>query len=228
MAQAGQEVLLMDGDLRRPQVAHMLGVENVVGVTTVLLGKIDVDDVIQNHYASGLNVLASGAVPPNPWELLQSNAMAELLPRSARPTTRSSSTPRRSCRSPTPRCSRSKPTAPSWSPGTARPPGSSSPAPPSGSTPWTPASSASCSTGSRPRDAVMATAMATATGMATGTLPSSGPEEEARQVLEGARTPAGNSRNCPGAGVQAPGGHPRGDRGSRLRPPSRRGGPLSR
>ncbi len=81
MAQAGQEVLLMDGDLRRPQVAHMLGLENVVGVTTVLLGKIDVEDAIQNHHASGLNVLAAGAIPPNPSELLQSNAMAELLSR---------------------------------------------------------------------------------------------------------------------------------------------------
>ena len=81
MAQAGQEVLLMDGDLRRPQVATMLGLENVVGVTTVLLGKIGVEDAIQNHHASGLNVLASGAIPPNPSELLQSNAMAELLSR---------------------------------------------------------------------------------------------------------------------------------------------------
>ena len=69
----------MDGDLRHPQVAHMLGLENVVGVTTVLLGKIDVEDAIQNHHASGLNVLAAGAIPPNPSELLQSNAMAELL-----------------------------------------------------------------------------------------------------------------------------------------------------
>ena len=78
MAQAGQRVLLVDGDLRRPQVATMLGLESAVGVTSVLLGKIDADDAIQ-HHETGLHVLASGPIPPNPAELLQSQAMHELL-----------------------------------------------------------------------------------------------------------------------------------------------------
>lgn len=78
MAQNGQRVVLVDCDLRRPQVADMLGLENVVGVTTVLLGNIGVDDALQNH-PTGLKILASGAVPPNPAELLQSRAMADLL-----------------------------------------------------------------------------------------------------------------------------------------------------
>ncbi|MCW2757554.1 MAG: ywqD 1 [Nocardioidaceae bacterium] len=79
MAQAGQRVLLVDGDLRRPQVAAMLGLENEVGVTTVLLGRISLDDALQQHQQSGLAVLTSGTVPPNPSELLQSRAMSELL-----------------------------------------------------------------------------------------------------------------------------------------------------
>jgi capsular exopolysaccharide synthesis family protein len=79
MAQGGQRVLLVDGDLRRPQVAEMLGLEREVGVTTVLLGRIGLDEAIQNHHASGLDVLTSGSVPPNPAELLQSPAMGELL-----------------------------------------------------------------------------------------------------------------------------------------------------
>jgi len=78
MAQTGQNVLLIDGDLRRPQVASMLGLESQVGVTTVLLGKVDAADAIQVH-ASGLHVLTSGTIPPNPSELLQSHAMRELL-----------------------------------------------------------------------------------------------------------------------------------------------------
>jgi len=78
LAQTGQNILLIDGDLRRPQVAAMLGLEGNVGVTTVLVGKIDAQDAIQRH-ETGLDVLASGAVPPNPAELLQSHAMAELL-----------------------------------------------------------------------------------------------------------------------------------------------------
>lgn len=78
MAQTGQNTLLIDGDLRRPQVANMLGLEPNVGVTTVLLGKIDASDAIQVH-ESGLHVLTSGTIPPNPSELLQSRAMEELL-----------------------------------------------------------------------------------------------------------------------------------------------------
>ncbi|MGD9961719.1 polysaccharide biosynthesis tyrosine autokinase [Nocardioides sp.] len=78
MAQTGRRILIIDGDLRRPQVAQMLGLEASVGVTTVLLGKIPVADAIQVH-ETGLHVLSSGAIPPNPAELLQSQAMHELL-----------------------------------------------------------------------------------------------------------------------------------------------------
>ena len=79
MAQAGHSVCLLDGDLRRPQMARLLELEDSVGVTTVLLGKIGLDDAIQKHEASDLHVLASGAIPPNPAELLQSQHMADLL-----------------------------------------------------------------------------------------------------------------------------------------------------
>ena len=79
MAQSGQRVLLLDGDLRRPQVANLLDLDNVVGVTTVLLGRIPLADAVQVHPATGLSVLASGAIPPNPAELLQSRSMSELL-----------------------------------------------------------------------------------------------------------------------------------------------------
>jgi len=78
MAQTGNNILLIDGDLRRPQVADMLGLEGAVGVTTVLLGQIQVADAIQRH-ETGLDVLTSGSIPPNPAELLQSHAMHELL-----------------------------------------------------------------------------------------------------------------------------------------------------
>lgn len=78
MAQTGKKILLVDGDLRRPQVANLLGLENSVGVTTVLLGKIALADAIQEH-ETGLHALTSGTIPPNPAELLQSQAMHELL-----------------------------------------------------------------------------------------------------------------------------------------------------
>ncbi|RJS45416.1 polysaccharide biosynthesis tyrosine autokinase [Nocardioides cavernaquae] len=78
LAQTGQNILLIDGDLRRPQVANVLGLEPAVGLTTVLVGKIDLAAAVQKH-ETGLHVLTSGTVPPNPAELLQSQAMASLL-----------------------------------------------------------------------------------------------------------------------------------------------------
>ncbi len=57
----------------------MLGVENNVGLTTVLVGDLGLDDAIQQHAQTGLAVLAAGAIPPNPAELLQSNAMVQTL-----------------------------------------------------------------------------------------------------------------------------------------------------
>ena len=72
-------VLLIDGDLRRPSVARYLGIEGTAGLTTILLGKASFDDVVQPWGASNLDVLASGAVPPNPGELVASRAMENLL-----------------------------------------------------------------------------------------------------------------------------------------------------
>ena len=79
MASAGQRVLLVDGDLRRPQVANLLGLEPAVGLTTVLVGRADFADAVQSHADSGLDVLTAGTLPPNPAEMLQSRAMAEFL-----------------------------------------------------------------------------------------------------------------------------------------------------
>ena len=81
MAQAGHRTLLIEGDLRRPKATMTLGLDYSVGATNVLLGKVSLDDAIQRHAESDLHVLASGTIPPNPAELLQSNAMADLLKR---------------------------------------------------------------------------------------------------------------------------------------------------
>jgi len=76
---AGQRTLLIDADLRRPQLAGLFDLEGSVGLTSVLLGRISLDEAIQEHTTSGLHVLTSGSLPPNPAELLQSQAMHELL-----------------------------------------------------------------------------------------------------------------------------------------------------
>jgi capsular exopolysaccharide synthesis family protein len=78
VAAAGQRVLLIEGDLRRPRATEYLGLENTVGVTTVLVGRVSFDQALQQT-ADGFDLLASGRIPPNPAELLQSGAMRRLL-----------------------------------------------------------------------------------------------------------------------------------------------------
>ena len=79
LAQTGRRTLLIDGDLRRPRVAGLLGLDAAVGLTTVLVGNTDVKDAIQVHEPSGLHFLASGAKPPNPTEILQSRVTHDLV-----------------------------------------------------------------------------------------------------------------------------------------------------
>lgn len=76
---AGERTLLIDADMRRPQLAKLFGLEGSVGLTSVLLGRIELAEAVQRHTASGLEVLTSGSLPPNPAELLQSQAMHQLL-----------------------------------------------------------------------------------------------------------------------------------------------------
>ena len=75
----GKRVLLIDADLRRPKVAEYLGLEGDVGLTNLLVGQAAIDDVLQPWGESGLVVLPSGTVPPNPSELLGGESMATLL-----------------------------------------------------------------------------------------------------------------------------------------------------
>ncbi|MFE2516790.1 polysaccharide biosynthesis tyrosine autokinase [Streptomyces mirabilis] len=78
LAEAGLSTCLVDGDLRRPCVASTFGLVQDAGLTTVLIGQARIEDVMQQ--AGGrLSVLASGAVPPNPTELLASARMEEVL-----------------------------------------------------------------------------------------------------------------------------------------------------
>ncbi len=79
MAQSGQSVVVVDADLRRPRLAGYLGMEHAAGLTTALIGKARLDDLLQPYGEHGLHVLTSGQIPPNPSELLGSDAMKEIL-----------------------------------------------------------------------------------------------------------------------------------------------------
>jgi len=81
LADAGQRVVLVDADLRRPSVATYMGIEGSVGLTTVLIGKVALEDALQPWGSGTLDVVAAGQIPPNPSELLGSDAMSALLER---------------------------------------------------------------------------------------------------------------------------------------------------
>jgi capsular exopolysaccharide synthesis family protein len=79
MAMGAHSVVLVEADLRRPMVAKRLGIDGAVGTTSVLVGRVKLEDALQTYGETGLQVLACGPIPPNPSELLQSRAMADML-----------------------------------------------------------------------------------------------------------------------------------------------------
>ena len=79
LADAGSRVLLIDLNLRLPQVDRYLQVEPGAGVANVLSGRIAVKNAVLRWVDGGLDVLPAGPVPFNPSELLASRATAALL-----------------------------------------------------------------------------------------------------------------------------------------------------
>lgn len=80
IAATGQRITLIDGDLRRPTIANAFGLVEGVGVTDVLVGRLTVAEALQTHGEfPALRVMAAGSRPPNPSELLGSQAMKGLL-----------------------------------------------------------------------------------------------------------------------------------------------------
>lgn len=79
LADAGRKVMIIEADLRRPKVTRYLGLVGGVGLTNVLSGTADVDDVLQQVGDRKLSVMGAGPTPPNPGELLSSSQMAALV-----------------------------------------------------------------------------------------------------------------------------------------------------
>jgi capsular exopolysaccharide synthesis family protein len=81
LAQIGVDVILIEGDLRRPRVAEYMGLEGAVGLSSALMGWTTWRDALQSWGTdeARLRVLASGPLPPNPSELLAGEQMDRLL-----------------------------------------------------------------------------------------------------------------------------------------------------
>jgi polysaccharide biosynthesis transport protein len=82
LAQGNDRVVLIDADLRRPNVHHRFGLTGKIGLTTVLAGTSTLEEAVQTvPELPNLDVLSSGPVPPFPTEMLNSPSMKVLLTR---------------------------------------------------------------------------------------------------------------------------------------------------
>jgi polysaccharide biosynthesis transport protein len=82
LAQAGQEVLLVDADMRRPAINTYLGIPTNPGLSACLAGTADSGDVIVKiEEIPGLHVMPAGRTPPYPAEMLASEALPHLVRR---------------------------------------------------------------------------------------------------------------------------------------------------
>ncbi|WP_137119548.1 polysaccharide biosynthesis tyrosine autokinase [Segeticoccus rhizosphaerae] len=79
LAASGAKVCAVEGDLRRPRLLSYMGMEGAVGLTSVLIGQAELDDVLQSFADTHVSVLGAGPIPPNPSELLGSPAMRDTL-----------------------------------------------------------------------------------------------------------------------------------------------------
>lgn len=79
LAEGAGDVLLVDGDMRRPQVATYLALEGGVGLSDVLAGSVTLDQAVQRALSPRLHVLPAGSSVSNPAELFASQRMARLV-----------------------------------------------------------------------------------------------------------------------------------------------------
>ncbi|MDQ7792022.1 MAG: CpsD/CapB family tyrosine-protein kinase [Clostridia bacterium] len=80
LAQTGQNVCLVDCDLREPRIHKVFEIDNTRGLTNVLLQNAVLDEVIIPAETAGLFLFPSGPIPPNPAELIGSEKLKDLWP----------------------------------------------------------------------------------------------------------------------------------------------------
>ncbi|WP_077706072.1 CpsD/CapB family tyrosine-protein kinase [Virgibacillus dokdonensis] len=78
-AQQGKKVLLVDADLRKPTVHYTFRIDNLRGLSNLLVGENSLEQVVQQTDVDNLDVMSCGPIPPNPSELLASKKMENLL-----------------------------------------------------------------------------------------------------------------------------------------------------
>ncbi|MBK8531683.1 MAG: polysaccharide biosynthesis tyrosine autokinase [Flavobacteriales bacterium] len=79
MAQSGKRTIIIDADMRRPNVSKMLEMPEGPGLSTWLIGEATIDALIQPTDIPDMDVIGAGPIPPNPLDLAESPRMAQLI-----------------------------------------------------------------------------------------------------------------------------------------------------
>lgn len=78
-AQAGYKTLIIDGDMRKPTQHYIFNVENINGLSTLIVQNGEKENPVISTFIENLFLLPSGPIPPNPSELIASNRFAEIF-----------------------------------------------------------------------------------------------------------------------------------------------------
>ncbi|MEC5423413.1 CpsD/CapB family tyrosine-protein kinase [Virgibacillus sp. C22-A2] len=78
-AQQGKKILLVDADLRKPTVHYTFRMDNLKGLSNILVGEDFLQDVVAQSDTENLDVISCGPIPPNPSELLASKRMEQFI-----------------------------------------------------------------------------------------------------------------------------------------------------
>ncbi len=79
MAQAGSKIVILDCDMRRPEIHNLFGATRDRGMSNILVGIDNIGEIIQSTKIPNLDVITSGPIPPNPSEMLGSKRMESLI-----------------------------------------------------------------------------------------------------------------------------------------------------
>lgn len=76
-----KKVLLIDADLRRPNIHNIFKINNEFGLSNVISKMTTFDEAVKHDVISNLDILSAGTIPPNPSELMCSNSFNKLMDR---------------------------------------------------------------------------------------------------------------------------------------------------
>jgi capsular exopolysaccharide synthesis family protein len=75
----GQRTALLEFDLRRPKIHNEFGSSNIIGITSFLIDKANIEDIIVPTHIENLDLISAGPAAPNPAELIASERTGELI-----------------------------------------------------------------------------------------------------------------------------------------------------